>query len=72
MGVDLLKIPRFSQSIDRCTEALKVYTDLDVANMLKDSDNSSNENPISHHDLVQSFVGIVSIQVWVSFFLSDY
>jgi len=68
MGVELLEIPRFSQSIGRCTEALKVYIDLDVADMLNANDSNSNNSANVQHGLVQSFVGIVSIQVWVSFF----
>jgi len=60
MGRSLLQIPIFSQSIDKCTAALKFY-DLNIRDLLLSSDEKVYENPIN------IFVALTAVQVRVPF-----
>jgi len=56
MGRDLLEINVFSESINRCTEALNGY-EINVRNMLLRSDDDT------YNDQINAYVGLTAIQV---------
>jgi len=64
MGRDLLNLPAFADTIDRCTMALERYN-FNVRDLLMNSNDQTYDDPIN------TFVGITCIQVTYPYYSLD-
>jgi len=63
MGTDLMKLPVFADAINKCDIILKTRG-IDIKNIL------TSQNPQLFDNILNSFVGIAAVQVWVKLFMN--
>jgi len=65
MGTDLMKLPVFTDAINKCDMILKPRG-VDIKNIL------TSQNPKIFDNILNSFVGIAAVQVWIDLSINTF